>query len=69
MKLEKTPKGYCVLHVDEMLDLTSEREQNELAEMINASGASRKSFNTWLFPSHKSAEEFVFMYNLKYGKQ
>jgi len=67
MKIEKKNNGYCVLHVDELLYLTSAREQEELADMVSATGASRKSFNTWLFPTYRSAEEFVFVYKLKYG--
>lgn len=69
MKIEKKNNGYCLLYVDEMLELTSNREQEEMAELVNATGASRKSFNTWLFPTYKSAEEFVFFYNLKYGNE
>lgn len=69
MKIERKNNGYCLLHVDEMLYLTSGREQEDMAELVNSSGATRKSFNTWLFPSYKSAEEFVFMYRLKYGEE
>ena len=69
MKIEKKNKGYCILYVDEMLSLTSMKEQEDLAALVNSTGASRKSFNTWLFPTYKSAEEFVFMYKLKYGDE
>ena len=42
------------------------RDQEELVKIVNDSGASRKSYNEWLFPDIQSAEEFVLMYKLKY---
>lgn len=50
-----------------MVGMTLPRDVNEMIELLNETGASRKSFNTWLFPTVKSAEEFVFMYRLKYA--
>lgn len=67
MKLIKKNKGYCLVEVDEMVGMTLPRDVNEMIELLNETGASRKSFNTWLFPTVKSAEEFVFMYRLKYA--
>lgn len=67
MKLTKKNKGYCLLEVEEMTTLVNPRDVNEIVELVNSTGASRKSFNTWLFPTVESAEEFVFMYRLKYA--
>lgn len=66
MKLVPKNKGRCILEVDELLNMSAWRDQEELVEIINQSGASRKSYNMWLFPTVKDAEEFVFMYRLKY---
>lgn len=66
MKLVPKNKGRCILEVDELLDMSAWRDQEELVEIINSSGASRKAYNMWLFPTVADAEEFVFMYRLKY---
>jgi len=55
-----------MLEVDELLEMSAWRDQEELVKIINDSGASRKSYNEWLFPDQQSAEEFVLMYRLKY---
>ncbi len=66
MKLIPKNKGRCILEVEELLDMSAWRDQEELVEIINSSGASRKAYNMWLFPTVADAEEFVFMYRLKY---
>jgi len=66
MKLLPKNKGYCLLEVDEMVEMSHTKDIEEMVTLVNESGASRKSFNTWLFPTISSAEEFVFMYQLKY---
>jgi hypothetical protein len=66
MKIVPKNKGRCILEVEELLEMTGPRDQNELIQVINDSGASRKSYNEWLFPDLQSAEDFVFMYRLKY---
>lgn len=68
MRIQKRPDGRCLLVLDEVLDLVYAHEQQTLIDLVNQTGASRKSFDTWLFNSVKSAEEFVFIYNLKHGK-
>lgn len=66
MKIVPKNKGRCILEVDELLEMTGLRDQDELIKVVNDSGASRKSYNEWLFPDLQSAEDFVFMYRLKY---
>jgi hypothetical protein len=66
MKLIPKNKGRCILEVEELLNMSAWRDQEELVEVINSSGASRKAYNMWLFPTVADAEEFVFMYRLKY---
>lgn len=66
MKIVPKSKGRCILEVDELLEMSAWRDQEELIAVINDSGASRKSYNQWLFPDRQSAEDFVFMYRLKY---
>lgn len=66
MKLIPKEKGRCILEVDELLEITGHRDQEYLIGIINDSGATRKGFNIWLFPDMESANEFVFIYNLKY---
>jgi hypothetical protein len=55
-----------MLEVDELLNMDRKRDQEELVEIVNTAGATRKAYHMWLFPTVKSAEEFVFMYRLKY---
>lgn len=69
MKLIPKDKGRCILEVDELLEIMQHRDQEYIINIVNESGASRKSFNQWLFPDMDSAREFVFMYNLKYNNQ
>lgn len=69
MKIIPKDKGRCILEVEELLDEMTHRDQVYLVSIVNDSGASRKSFNEWLFPDRQSAEEFVFMYSLKYDDQ
>lgn len=66
MKLVPKNKGRCILEVDELLEMSAWRDQEELITIVNDSGASRKSYNEWLFPDQQSAEEFMLMYKLKY---
>lgn len=66
MKIVPKNKGRCILEVDELLEMPALRDQEELIAVVNDSGASRKSYNQWLFPDQQSAEDFVFMYRLKY---
>lgn len=66
MKLLKKNKGYCLVEVEEMIAMTCQRDVEEMISLLDSTGATRKSFNTWLFPTVKLAEEFVFMYKLKY---
>lgn len=66
MKIKPKNKGRCILEVEELLDMSAWRDQEELVKIVNDSGASRKSYNEWLFPDMQSAEEFVLMYRLKY---
>lgn len=66
MKIVPKSKGRCILEVDELLEMPALRDQEELIAVVNDSGASRKSYNQWLFPDQQSAEDFVFMYRLKY---
>jgi hypothetical protein len=66
MKIKPKGQGRCILEVDELLEMLAWRDQEELVKVINDSGASRKSYNEWLFPDRQSAEEFVLMYRLKY---
>lgn len=55
-----------MLEVDELFEMDRLRDQEELVEIVNSSGASRKAYHMWLFPTVKDAEEFIFMYKLKY---
>lgn len=55
-----------MLVVDELLDMTNQRDRNELIDIIDQYGAERKSYNMWLFSSVKDAENFVFIYKLKH---
>ena len=55
-----------MLEVEELLNMSAWRDQEELIKVVNDSGASRKAYNMWLFPDVQSAEEFIFMYRLKY---
>ncbi len=66
MKIKPKGQGRCILEVDELLEMSAWRDQEELVKIINDSGASRKSYTEWLFPDRQSAEEFVLMYRLKY---
>lgn len=66
MKIKPKNQGRCILEVDELLNMSAWRDQEELVKIVNDSGASRKSYNEWLFPDIQSAEEFVLMYRLKY---
>jgi len=66
MKIIPKNNGRCILEVEELLDMSAWRDQEDLVEIVNDSGATRKSYNMWLFPDIKSAEEFIFMYKLKY---
>ena len=58
-----------MLEVEELLNMSAWRDQEELISVINDSGASRKAYNMWLFPDVRSAEEFIFMYRLKYENE
>lgn len=55
-----------MLEVDELFNMDRLRDQEELVEIVNTSGATRKAYHMWLFPTVKDAEEFIFMYKLKY---
>jgi hypothetical protein len=55
-----------MLEVDELFGMDRLRDQEELVEIVNTSGATRKAYHMWLFPTVKDAEEFIFMYKLKY---
>lgn len=55
-----------MLVVDELLDMTNQRDRNELIGIIDEYGAERKSYNMWLFSSVEAAENFVFIYKLKH---
>jgi hypothetical protein len=66
MKLVPKNNGRCMLEVDELFGMDRLRDQEELVEIVNTSGATRKAYHMWLFPTVKDAEEFIFMYKLKY---
>jgi hypothetical protein len=55
-----------MLVVEELLSMVSQRDQQELIDIINLHGGQRKSYNMWLFHSINAAENFVFLYKLKY---
>lgn len=66
MKIVPKNNGRCLLVVEELLALSAWRDQEDLITVVNDSGASRKSYNEWLFPDLRSAEEFMLLYKLKY---
>lgn len=55
-----------MLEVDELLAMSIRRDQEDLVKIVEQSGATRKAYNMWLFPTVRDAEEFVLMYRLKY---
>jgi len=66
MKLIPKNNGRCMLEVDELLAMSIRRDQEDLVKIVEQSGATRKAYNMWLFPTVRDAEEFVLMYRLKY---
>lgn len=55
-----------MLEVDELMNMSTRRDQEDLVKIVEQSGATRKAYHMWLFPTVRDAEEFVLMYRLKY---
>ena len=66
MKLIPKNNGRCMLEVDELMNMSTRRDQEDLVKIVEQSGATRKAYHMWLFPTVRDAEEFVLMYRLKY---
>jgi hypothetical protein len=67
MKLKSKPFGRTEVEFDEFYkfdDVTRPEIIQEIAENFRGN---RTAYNRWEFPNRKKAEEFVFVYKLKYA--
>ena len=67
MKIKPVRKtNKVVLEFEEFYRLVTEETVNAVVAMTEEYGARRTAYNMWEFENKEKAEEFVFMYRLKY---
>lgn len=66
MKLKTQKNGKCVLEFEEFYRLVLPETVEAVVALAKEHNARRTSYNMWEFKNQKSAEEFIFIYRLKY---
>ena len=69
MKIKNKGQGKCLLEFDEFYSV----DVNIRAEVVDTIAAEfagrRMAYNMWEFENREKADEFIFMYRLKYANQ
>ncbi len=66
MKIKTLKSGKCVLEFEELYRLVVQETVDSICALAQEYEARRTSYNMWEFKDQKSAEEFIFIYRLKY---
>lgn len=68
MKLKSKPFGRAEVEFDEFYSLDESIRPEVIQEIAEKFRGNRTAYNRWEFPNKKRAEEFAFMFELKYSK-
>ena len=66
MKIKTQKNGKCVLEFEEFYKLVVQETMDAVCALAQEHNARRTAYNMWEFKTQKSAEEFIFIYRLKY---
>ena len=66
MKIKTKSNGKCILEFEEFYGIHLSETVDAVVTMAKEQGARRTAYNMWEFKNQKSAEEFIFLYRLKY---
>lgn len=66
MKIKTKSNGKCVLEFEEFYSIHLSETVDAVVALADEQGARRTAYNMWEFKDKKSAEEFIFLYRLKY---
>ena len=66
MKLKTQKNGKCVLEFEEFYGIHLSETVDAIIALAKEHDARRTAYNMWEFKNQKLAEEFIFLYRLKY---
>jgi hypothetical protein len=66
MKIKTKTNGKSILEFEEFYSIHLSETVDAVIALANEHGARRTAYNMWEFKDKKSAEEFIFLYRLKY---
>jgi hypothetical protein len=66
MKIKTKSNGKSILEFEEFYSIHLSETVDAVVSLANEHGARRTAYNMWEFKDKKSAEEFIFLYRLKY---
>lgn len=68
MKIKKLPNSKRVnVELEEFYTIADDKKALVITELCEKFNGRRTSYNMWEFGNISIAEEFIFMYNLKYA--
>ena len=68
MKIKKLHNSdKVIVECEEFYTISDDKRALALTELCEKFGGRRTAYNMWEFGNIKLAEEFIFMYNLKYA--
>jgi hypothetical protein len=66
MKIKTKSNGKSILEFEEFYSIHLSETVDAVVALAKEQGARRTAYNMWEFKDKKSAEEFIFLYRLKY---
>ena len=66
MKIKTKTNGKSILEFEEFYSIHLSETVDAVVALANEHHARRSAYNMWEFKDKKSAEEFIFLYRLKY---
>lgn len=66
MKIKTKSNGKCILEFEEFYGIHLSETVDAVIALAKEHNARRTAYNMWEFKNQKSAEEFIFLYRLKY---
>lgn len=68
MKIKKLPNSPTVIvEFEELYSISDDRRADAITDICTEFSGRRTAYNMWKFDNIKLAEEFIFMYSLKYA--
>jgi len=69
MKIKNKGQGKCLLEFDEFYSVDVSIRAEVVDTIASEFSGRRMAYNMWEFENREKADEFIFMYRLKYANQ